>query len=511
MNKIVRINEKVLDHLIKLRETNSDLFFVPRKINNKNRLDDGYWFLGNEHYLHISFWNGTDWKEKIHNIGFVILDNKKSYIELSAQDSKEKAKFLKTIASQIKGLKKYKNKDKWYKNYSGTDYIKNLDDFINNVKPLIDNLIRSENPIDISLPTQQFFNKYSGKVINLRKKQIEIGNNNKFSRICWNTENWKFPSGSKGKSISTESYESETGFGHEEWLFDKSRVIDGFHYAFLQPLLLKSNKHYNKSYNISLFTINNLNKRYYVGKINNVKCISREESENIYKIYKTNGWLSEMKNDVERVGANWEKFLSTEPEILFNIKFKFDDLEQPDELIEIDNGDINITTHRYKLLPEKTAISFGVEIENDEEFSEGNKKNTKRRKTVFNSDCEYDPYHDQMQNAIFELLKTDKYDYRKVFIEKNRVDIKAITENGIWHYFELKTDNPKLSIRKAIGQIMEYAYYPETEKAEKLIIISDKKPNRDTINYLKHIRNKFDLPVTYRSFDLEKNELSDDY
>jgi indole-3-glycerol phosphate synthase len=116
-----------------------------------------------------------------------------------------------------------------------------------------------------------------------------------------------------------------------------------------------------------------------------------------------------------------------------------------------------------------------------------------------------------MQNAIFELLKTDKYDYKKVFIEKDRVDIKAITRNGIWHYFELKTDNPKLSIRKAIGQIMEYAYYPDKEKADKLIIISDNKPNEKTIDYLNHIRTKFDLPVTYRSFNLETNELSDDY
>ena len=36
MNKIVRIHEKVLDQFIKLRETNSKLFFAPRKINNKN-------------------------------------------------------------------------------------------------------------------------------------------------------------------------------------------------------------------------------------------------------------------------------------------------------------------------------------------------------------------------------------------------------------------------------------------------------------------------------------------
>ena len=45
----------------------------------------------------------------------------------------------------------------------------------------IDNLISSEKPVDIALPTQQSFNKYSKKVVNLRKKQIEIGDNNKFT------------------------------------------------------------------------------------------------------------------------------------------------------------------------------------------------------------------------------------------------------------------------------------------------------------------------------------------
>lgn len=69
---------------------------------------------------------------------------------------------------------------------------------------------------------------------------------NKISKICWNSEGWKFPSGSKGKSVVSESYETKYGFGHEEWLFDKSRMIDGYHYAFLQPLNLKTDKHVAK-------------------------------------------------------------------------------------------------------------------------------------------------------------------------------------------------------------------------------------------------------------------------
>lgn len=509
MEKIVRTHEKILDHLLRKRKNDNGLYFVPRKINNKERLNKGYWFLGNEHYLNLSFWNGEDWKEKIHNIGFVVLKNKTSYIELSSQDSSDKAKFLEKIATKIGGFKKDGNKNKWFKHYAGTNFLDNLDDFIINSKPIIDKLIKSDEPVGIKLLDKAFFYKYGKRIIEGREKQIEFGNKNKLSKICWNTENWKFPSGSQGKSISTESYEAETGYGHEEWLLDKSKLVDGYHYAFLQPLNIKTDKHENEIYNISLFTINNLNKQYFVGEIKNAECINTDESIRVFNIYKTKGWLDKMKEDVERVGANYKKFNETLPEIFFNIRFKLNDVFQPDELIEVAENDINITTNRYKLLPRKAEIELG--IHNDDDETEGNKKNTNKRKKVFNSDCEYDPYHDQMQNAIYELLKTSKYDYKKVLIEKGRVDIKAKTQQDNWHYFELKTDNPKQSIRKALGQILEYSCFPDTEKAEKLIIIADEEPNDDVIKYLDHIRNLFNLPISYRHFNLNTNELSEDY
>lgn len=509
MEKIIRIHEKILDYLIKLRKNDNEIYFVPRKINNKERLDKGYWFLGNDHYLNLSFWNGEDWKEKIHNIGFVVLNDRTSYIELSAQDSIEKASFLEKIATKLGGFKKERNKNKWYRHFEGTDYIENLNSFIFDIRPLIDKLINKENPNEIQILNKSFFDKYGEKIIKSREQQIEFGTKNKLSKICWNIENWKFPSGSQGKSVSIESYEADAGYGHEEWLFDKSKIVEGYHYAFLQPLNIKTDKHENEIYNVSLFTINNNNKQYYVGEIRNVECIDTDESIRVYEIYKANGWLDSMNEDVKRVGANFQKFNATPSTVFFNIRFKFKDVIQPDELIEISENDINITTNRYKLLPRKFKIELKEEIEEDD--LEGNKKNTNKRKKVFNSECEYDPYHDQMQNAIFELLKTEKYNYKKVYIEKGRVDIKAKTKQGEWHYFELKTDNPKHSIRKALGQILEYAYFPATNKANKLIIVADEKPNEDVIKYLDYIRNRFGLPITYRHFNLEENVLSKDY
>jgi hypothetical protein len=504
MKNIVKIHEKVLDFLIKERENNPSLYFMPRKINNKNRLNKGYWFLGNDDYLHLSFWNGIDWKEQIHNIGFVIRKDKSSYIELSGKDSPNKLHFLNNLANHLGGFTTISH-SKWQKHYKGKDYINNLEKFLRNEKIEIDNFIQN-NSSEIYLIDRGLFDKYGVPIIERRNSQIEYGNINKVARICWNEEGWKYPSGSKGKSTSPESYEHIHGFGHEEWLFDKSKIIDGYHYAFLQPLNVESGKHVNKQYNISLFSINNQKQKYYVGEIKNVKCINRKESREVFEKYESHGWINELKTQVERVGGSWESWISSNPELLFNVKFQFKDVIRPDELEEISDDDINITTYRFNLLPKK--MEFSIKNLPEDDLNEGNKKKTEPRKKVYDSESIYDPYHDKMQNALMDYLKgTGEYEIVK--IETERVDIKSKTNEGNWHYFEVKTDNPKLSIRKAIGQIMEYAYYPDLEKASKLIIVADEIPDEKTARYLQFIRGKFGIPVSYKSFNLY--ELSEDY
>lgn len=331
----------------------------------------------------------------------------------------------------------------------------------------------------------------------------------KVSKICWNDKGWKFPSGSKGKSSASSSFESNYRYGHEEWLFDKYHIIDNYHYAFLQPLNLKSDKHVGKTYNIYLFTITD-GIKYFVGQIKNAVCVSKDESKNIYGIYKKKGWLKEMVKQIERAGADPKTFTETSPEHFFNVKFKFEDVIKHDELNEISNQDLNITTTRYKLLPKSN--DFKIVPENSGDENEGKVKSIIRRNRTYKVETSFDPYHDKMQNALYELLKNEfKNEYKKVLLEKDRVDIKAKTNAEKWHYFEIKTDSPKLSIRSALGQIMEYSYWPDMERAEKLIIVSDDTPNPETIKYLEHIRNKFKIPVFYRSFDIQKNVLSRDY
>ncbi len=331
----------------------------------------------------------------------------------------------------------------------------------------------------------------------------------KISKICWNSEGWKFPSGSQGKSTASQSFEAIHGYGHEEWLFDKSRIVNGYHYAFLQPLNMDSDRHVGKNYNIYLYTRTN-NIKYYVGKIQSAHCISKGESKDIYKIYKQKGWLKAMARELQNAGVSSEHLLNSSPEKFFNVKFKFEDVIRPEELEEMSDKDNKIiTVTRYKLLTKKSDIKIATDITEEDE---GKMKNTKRRKRTYKADSTIDPYHDKLQNALCTLLRNNYKDrYKKVIIEKDRVDIKAKTHSDKWHYFEIKTDSPKLSIRNALGQILEYSYWPDLERAEKLIIIADNAPDSETRKYLKHIRNKFKLPVSYRFFDMATNILSKEY
>lgn len=107
----------------------------------------------------------------------------------------------------------------------------------------------------------------------------------KIARLCWNTNEWRRPSGRIGKSKSNDSYEQGMGFGHEEWLLDDSKNIDGYHYGFLEQLRLKSDRHTGNIYDIHLFTISPNKQKVYIGYLRNVEVITAEESQEIYKIY----------------------------------------------------------------------------------------------------------------------------------------------------------------------------------------------------------------------------------
>ncbi len=170
---------KCYNLLLNEQQQDKALFFVPRRKNDE-RLNNGYLFIGNDEYLQISFWLGGDWKEKTHNIAFVVKHNGDVYIELSATYNDEHKKYLKKLADVICEKTNYPfkstSKGKWffYMNdinidaENGDFYLEHLKHFIKNEKIIIDNFLR-ENESWLTFPDKKFNEKYVLPLTNVAK------------------------------------------------------------------------------------------------------------------------------------------------------------------------------------------------------------------------------------------------------------------------------------------------------------------------------------------------------
>ena len=69
-NEITKIHDELFQFLLDYKKRYPDFYFMPRQ--KGDRLENGYWFLGNENYLAISFYTGVDTSNKTPNITFQI-------------------------------------------------------------------------------------------------------------------------------------------------------------------------------------------------------------------------------------------------------------------------------------------------------------------------------------------------------------------------------------------------------------------------------------------------------
>ena len=327
------------------------------------------------------------------------------------------------------------------------------------------------------------------------------------ARICYNTLEWKRPSGREGKGQLKDSFEHLHGFGHEEWLFDQSKILNGYHYSFLEPM--GGFIYAGQKMDVHLYFYSREFGKLYLGIIRNVECLTKKEAEKAYDLYEKKGWIKEMRNDIAAVSGDVSA-LDDVRGTLFNMRFRFEDadinLSNP-RIISQD--DPSTRAKYYKLYQKKGELVFS------------NIADTKRRgrraiamksekKVVFNTDVRntsYDPQHNKMQNAIKRILEKSG-EYSSVELEINNVDITAALPSGKVDFYELKTSSAKASIREALGQILEYTHYPTESRADRMIIVGPDKPDEYDKKYLDYLRKTYNLPVWYRSYSFVSNTLS---
>lgn len=340
----------------------------------------------------------------------------------------------------------------------------------------------------------------------------------RLARIAYNTMNWLCPSGAYGKSSNPDNHEAKYGYGYEEWLLDFGKRIDDHHYGFLEPVRTNLNAYQGQTFNVWLYAINAITKeRFWVGFIRNMQVLTRDQVETAWTHYERKGWLDEMRQQINHVAPEEHDFSDHIGNAIFNIRFKPEETIIYPEPIKVDVNSPVMGYRRYTFIRSQNVVL--PEIAHEEKFDftagehgRGNGLTTatydRNPKTIL-----LERQHSILSYNLYQHLST-VYGKENIGTE-NRTSYNTVIDlvrcNGDDYYFyEIKIyPSLKQCIREAVGQLLEYSYWPTGRLAKELIIVTVLPANQEVKDYMNNLRLTLGLPIFYQQFALSKMELED--
>jgi len=152
------------------------------------------------------------------------------------------------------------------------------------------------------------------------------------------------------------------------------------------------------------------------------------------------------------------------------------------------------------------AFDNGVSDKNEFIFNSNNPKITthKEYRTV-EREIDVDIRHSLLQIALSDELIAI-YGNENVSVENpflgNRIDIVLKTDTE-FHFYEVKVaSSAKACIRQAVGQLLEYAYWPGKKHAHKIVVVGEHILEKEAAGYLLFLQNEFHLPIEYKQITI---------
>jgi hypothetical protein len=332
------------------------------------------------------------------------------------------------------------------------------------------------------------------------------------SRICWNTKHWKEPTGEAAQIETPGSYAAEFGFGHEEWLFNFAWLHPPrkggpakFKYGYLQPIGKHRGKYEQKVLSVLLYTVAPNRQRIAVAKIDDLFVPPVPELRSAVDFMRRRRWLDEMKNDLEALEIR-SSFLEGRAEHIFNIRFEPSNVTFFEPLIILPRTHGTYRINRYQLLTWDGRLPQYLTSSTVSKRTGGKPRSEDERTRAGMAGSTYSPRHVKLQNALYDHL-CEVHGRTSVFYERDFVDI-ALEASDEIIYFEIKIAlTARGCIRQAVGQLLEYGFYPNEKRASKLVVVGDREASAEDREYLSYLRAQFELPLHYRQWSWEDGSL----
>ena len=277
-------------------------------------------------------------------------------------------------------------------------------------------------------------------------------------------------------------------------------MLDGWRYGFIQGLNKAEHLYLQRPLDLTLYTIEADKRRRYVANLYAAEVLSGEQAEDARNLFRANGWLDIMRKEVEAIGGNVAGLGDPKaaPHIL-NVRYRIENFDPfaAGSYAAKDDTWLN-NRHRYKLYDVRTDDEERIETALR---GRSGTKVVPETRLIFrrgSRPVEYDPLHRKMQARLFADLQ-ERFGAERVVLERDFVDVRVQTEKEIILY-EIKTDlEPRSVIRQALGQILEYAYYPPRsyELPVRLVIVGRMPLGTADEEYLACLKEKCELQVEY--------------
>jgi hypothetical protein len=328
---------------------------------------------------------------------------------------------------------------------------------------------------------------------------------NKYCRICWNTSTWRCPTGEAQYFETGGSYVSINGFGHEEWLFNFNWLLSGYQpndlnlyrYSFLQPISKYRTLYEGSSFSILLYSVNPSKDRMIVAQIVNAYVPFKNELDWALNKTTQNGWLKEMQAQLKNLGLPIGPLENPSADIV-NIRFKPTDVVFYNPMVIVEDNHKISRINRYQPLDWDgnylpiLSLPLGNKPPEKPEDDLDPERSEHERIRAAQKETKYDPLHVRIQNRLYRNLCA-RHGKNSVKYEKGFVDL-ILTKDNLVTFIEIKTDlTTKSCIRSALGQLLEYANYPNQKKANKLLIVGEATPSTEDETYMNYIRDTYDV------------------
>ncbi|MGL6006115.1 hypothetical protein [Aeromonas sobria] len=315
-------------------------------------------------------------------------------------------------------------------------------------------------------------------------------------RIGWNSAGWRRPTGEMlGKE---NSYVSEYGFGIEDWNFSTTDLIDGMVFGYTRHSPSEKCVELHEKNNIWFFSIAPNNKRYLVGCYHNARFITKETKKRIKEIF--------IKSDVFQKRV--DEILSLDLPKTNSIESAISELGYFSNNLCVEPNDISVFSPPIELTSDMIGrepkwinrYTSRITLEHPPIIPTAKPETTINNENVFLIENTYSKFtaaqlkiinrmHNQLSNRFRDWLIS--INANDIVAEKNHVDVKCIFANEKY-IFELKTtasQPPRLALRDAIGQLLEYSYYPGRIEQTHLVIVVDEKPSNTDIEWLRNLNH----------------------